>query len=123
MNDDKVGGPVPGSEDSSASSATETTAVVLSAPSGGNMSPPKPPPPPDDGDGDDEGMLRMSFMEHLEELRSRIIKCVWGVAIAFVVSMVFSSQLWDIIRQPAVEALKFLKVVPPRLTTTAPMES
>src|ERR1051326_7732345 len=113
MSDEKAGGPVP-----------ETSqAVVLAAPSGGQISPPKPPAPPDEDGGDDEGMLRMSFMEHLEELRSRIIKCLWGVAVAFVVSMVFSSQLWDIIRAPAVEALKFLKVVPPRLTTTAPMES
>ncbi len=35
--------------------------------------PPPPPPPPsdedDDGDDEEKGMLRMSFMEHLEELR------------------------------------------------------
>jgi sec-independent protein translocase protein TatC len=124
MNDDKVGGPVPGGKDSSASSATETSqAVVLAAPSGGKMAPPRPPPPPpDDGDGNDEGMLRMSFMEHLEELRSRIIKCLWGLGVAFLVSLIFADQLWAIIREPAVEALKYLKVVPPRLTTTAPME-
>src|SRR5512140_1936373 len=42
--------------------------------------PPKPPSPPSggggggDGDGEDEEhMLRMSFLEHLEELRSRIL--------------------------------------------------
>ena len=123
MNDDKVGEPVPGGEGSSASSVTDTTqAVVLAAPSGGKRPPPQPPPPPDDGDGDDEGMLRMSFMEHLEELRSRIIKCLWGVAVAFLVSLIFADRLWDIIREPAVEALKFLKVVPPRLAITAPME-
>lgn len=123
MNDDKAGGPVPGGEGSSASSATETNqAVLVAAPSGGKMSPPRVPPSPPEDDDDDEGMLRMSFMEHLEELRSRIIKCIWGVGIAFLVSLIFADRLWDIIRQPAVEALKFLKVVPPRLAITAPME-
>src|ERR1017187_8579692 len=41
---------------------------------GGGKTPP-PPPPPSGGDGDDEddeGMLRMSFLGHLEELRTRI---------------------------------------------------
>jgi hypothetical protein len=40
---------------------------------GGNtVGPPR--PPSGDEDEEDEGMLRMSFLEHLEELRSRIIK-------------------------------------------------
>ncbi len=68
-------------------------------------------------------MLRMSFMEHLEELRSRIIKCLWGIGIAFLASLIFASQLWDIVSQPAVEALKYLHVVPPRLAMITPMES
>ena len=53
-----------------------------------------PPAPPsgDDEDEDDDGMLRMSFLQHLEELRSRIFKALAGIAIAFVVSLSFSSQ-------------------------------
>src|ERR1700733_6617056 len=56
--------------------------------------PPPPPPPPkppaDDDEDDDEdddpeerGMLRMSFMEHLEELRSVILRSIAGILVAF----------------------------------------
>jgi len=68
-------------------------------------------------------MLRMSFMEHLEELRGRIIKALYGLVIAFVGSLIFAGQLWDIISDPAVEALKHLGVNPPRLAQLTPMES
>lgn len=123
MDDDKVGGPTPESEDSSARDAKAASqTVALTAPSGSRTPPPRVPPPADDSDDDDEGMLRMSFLEHLEELRSRIIKCLWGIGVAFIVSLVFADRLWDVIRQPAVEALTYLKVVPPRLAITAPME-
>jgi sec-independent protein translocase protein TatC len=70
-----------------------------------------PPPPPTDGDeedADDEGMLRMSFLEHLEELRSRIIRCIIGVGVSFTVSLLFSSTLWTFVRQPAKAALSSL---------------
>ena len=32
---------------------------------------------------DDEGMVRMSFLEHLDEARSRILKALAGVGVAF----------------------------------------
>lgn len=103
---------------------TETTAVVVQA---GGAQPPAPPAPPPDADEDDDpeeqGMLRMSFMDHLEELRSRIIKALYGLLVSFVLSLVFAGQLWDIISEPAVSALKHLGVVPPRLVQITPMES
>ena len=68
-------------------------------------------------------MLRMSFMEHLEELRGRILKAVYGLAVAFVLSLAYAGKLWDIISDPAVEALKHLKVDPPMLAQLTPMES
>jgi sec-independent protein translocase protein TatC len=68
-------------------------------------------------------MLRMSFMEHLEELRSRIINALYGLAAAFVFALVFAGKLWDIISDPAVEALKHLHVDPPELAQLTPMES
>ena len=46
-----------------------------------------PPPPPTGGgasppeDDEDEGMLRMSFLEHLEELRRRFIYALSGMEI------------------------------------------
>ena len=53
-------------------------------------------------------MLRMSFLEHLEELRSRIIRSLMGIAVAFVVSMWFSDVLWAFVSKPAITALKTL---------------
>jgi sec-independent protein translocase protein TatC len=78
------------------------------------------PPPPDAEE--EEGMLRMSFLEHLEELRKRIIRALIGSAVAFGVSFLFSDQLWDIIKQPAVSALKELGYEQ-RLVQITPMET
>ena len=89
--------------------------------------PPSPPPPPPTGDDDvedeeEKGMLRMSFMEHLEELRSRLIRALAGLVVAFVVSIGFCKPLWDIVSAPAVVALKHLGYNPPRLVALTPME-
>jgi sec-independent protein translocase protein TatC len=118
MDEEKQGVPSPEGE----VSPVETKAVVVA---GGAQPPalPPPPPPTDDEDPEEQGMLRMSFMEHLEELRSRIIKALYGLVVAFVLSLVFAGQLWDIISEPAVSALKHLGVVPPHLVQITPMES
>jgi len=78
-----------------------------------------PPPPPAD---EEDGMLRMSFLEHLEELRKRIISALLGVAVAFLLSFLFCNQLWDVIKQPAVSALKSLGYEQ-RLVQITPMET
>lgn len=64
----------------------------------------------DGGDGGDEeeGMLRMSFLEHLEELRSRILKMLAGVGVAFVFSLIFADQMWQAVSDPAIAALRQL---------------
>src|ERR1039457_816809 len=95
-------------------------------PGGGGKTPPPPPPPPGGGGGDDdddEGMLRMSFLEHLEELRTRIIRSLMGVAVAFGLSLFYSNQLWDFVCQPAVGALKTLGYNPQNLVQIEPMEA
>jgi sec-independent protein translocase protein TatC len=86
--------------------------------------PPPPPPPPDDDEGgeEEEGMLRMSFMEHLEELRARIIRAVFGVLVAFLISITFCKRLWEIVSAPAVEALTNIGIKPPNLAQISPME-
>ena len=104
--------------------------VALSKPvpspgkSGGGKTPP--PPSGGDGDGDEDGddsyMLRMSFLEHLEELRSRIIRCLLGVAVAFVISILFTDTLWDYVTRPARAALIALHY-PPTLAQITPMEA
>jgi sec-independent protein translocase protein TatC len=68
-------------------------------------------------------MLRMSFMEHLEELRSRIIKALMGIAVAFAVSLTYTYQLWDFVRQPAASALKSLGYAQQDLVQIEPMET
>ena len=62
---------------SSASGSTPVTAVVKATPRSGGGGKTPPPPPADDSDAEDDGMLRMSFLQHLEELRARIIKGAW----------------------------------------------
>lgn len=86
--------------------------------------PPAPPPPSDDdeSDADDEGMLRMSFVEHLEELRTRILRALLGLVGAFLFSMFFTKELWRIVSEPAVAALTHLGVNPPELVAISPME-
>ena len=64
----------------------------------------------------------MSFFEHLTELRSRIVKMVFGVLAAVLVSFSFCNQLWRLIAAPAVEALTALGINPPHLKAITPME-
>ena len=56
----------------------------------------------------DDGMLRMSILEHLEELRARIIRALVGFGAAFVFSMFFSIPLWDAVQAPGLAAFKQL---------------
>ena len=90
--------------------------------------PPKPPPPPpppeddDDGDPEEKGMLRMSFMEHLEELRTRLIRSLMGLVVAFVLCIGFCKDLWLLVSAPAIIALTHLGVNPPNLAQITPME-
>lgn len=109
---------------STANAESISSAVALPA-----QTPPKPPPPPppsdeddDEGDEEERGMLRMSFMEHLEELRTRIIRALMGLVLAFVVSIGFCKPLWNVVSAPAVTALKHLGANPPNLAQITPME-
>ena len=87
-----------------------------------------PPPPPssstkdDDGEDDEEDMLRMSFLEHLEELRSRIIKALVGIGLAFLVSIIFANDLWLLVSEPAVQALTAIGAKP-KLAQIKPMDA
>ena len=48
---------------------------------------------------------RMSFGEHLEELRKVLIKCIIGVAIACGIGFLFANQVMDILNGPLVDAM------------------
>jgi sec-independent protein translocase protein TatC len=95
--------------ESHAAAAVEPAAALVPATStsgGGDTTPPS--STADEGDEDDDGMLRMSFLEHLEELRSRIIKALMGVGVAFLACLIFANEMWDAVRAPAATALKNL---------------
>jgi sec-independent protein translocase protein TatC len=53
---------------------------------------------------DEDGLLRMSFLEHLQELRSRLIRALIGFGVIFLACLAFSDRLWLIVQAPAVEA-------------------
>src|SRR5580658_4067500 len=132
MEDDKQGVPPPEGEGSpeagrpaSDAEVVHTPTVEVVAESGLIRRPPGLPPPPpavDPEDEEEDSMLRMSFMEHLEELRNRIIRALYGLGVAFLFALIFAGKLWDIISDPAVEALKHLHVDPPQLAMLKPME-
>lgn len=47
---------------------------------------------------DDEA--RMTFIEHLAELRTRIIRSATAVFVAFVISYAFSNQIFEVLKRP-----------------------
>src|SRR5215472_15432517 len=74
-------------------------------------------------DDDQAGMLRMSFMEHLEELRARILKALWGFGAIFLVCVLFSYPLFKIVERPGLIALKNTGVPGAHFVQTNVMES
>ena len=59
-------------------------------------------PSPDSTDG----MLSMSIMEHLGELRTRILRALIGLGVAFLLCMIFAVPLWKFVQAPGVAAFK-----------------
>ena len=99
--------------------ANETALVTLPPP----LPPPPPiPPPAEEEDEDDDGMLRMSFLDHLEELRSRLIKAVVGLVVAYAGSLFFAGKLWEIVSEPAASALRAIGAEPD-LAQLEPMDA
>src|SRR3984885_2824112 len=98
------------------------TAVTLGG--GGSRTPPPPPPDDDDeDDGEEHGMLRMSFLEHLEELRSRIIKALYGFGVVFLACVFFSNDLFRIIKAPGDAAMKATGIPGAGFISIDPMEN
>ena len=44
----------------------------------------------------------MTFIEHLEELRKRVIKCIIGVSVGFIVSYIYSKELFSLLMRPLI---------------------
>jgi sec-independent protein translocase protein TatC len=76
------------------------------------------PPPPDDDD-DEVGSGKMSFLEHLDELRKRIVNSCIAIAVGVVLTFAFIDKIFNYLLAPTRRAL------PPgvRLIYTQPGEA
>ena len=56
-------------------------------------------------------MTRMSFLEHLEELRTRIIQTLIGLAVAYALCLLLATQLFGWMTEPVKRAFVMLQAV------------
>jgi sec-independent protein translocase protein TatC len=106
------------------STSSENLSLMPAGAGGGTPPSTQKPAPPQPGDEDyeDENMLRMTFLEHLEEMRSRIISALYGFGVAFLLCILFANQLWTIVSAPAIDALHKIGANPAKLVINEPME-
>jgi len=64
-----------------------------------------PAPPDDDSDVDDEGGGKMSFLDHLDELRRRLVACALALAVGTLVAFAFIDRIFGFIMRPLYERL------------------
>ncbi|MDA1311818.1 MAG: twin-arginine translocase subunit TatC [Acidobacteria bacterium] len=110
---------------------SEKAAVDTAEPEPAQAAPPPPPPPVEDEDVEDdddheEGMSRMSFLEHLEELRTRIIRALIGLGLAYAIALTAKDYLFQLMRHPFDEAVATIKLTSPdvviQLVALTPIE-
>src|SRR5262245_25603478 len=79
------------------------------------------PVPPDEPEGEDEGSAagKMSFLEHLDEFRKRILNACIGIAVGIAGSIFFLDPLYDFLTGPAIRTLP----AGGKLIYTQPMEA
>jgi sec-independent protein translocase protein TatC len=58
-----------------------------------------------DDDEQDEGEAKMSFLEHLDELRKRIIWAAVSIGVGFAIAFLFIQQLFDFVMKPLAAGL------------------
>ncbi len=66
---------------------------------------PAPPPPVDDDEPDDEAGAKMSFLEHLDELRKRLIVSALSLVGGFLVALLFIDRVFGFIMRPLQQVL------------------
>jgi sec-independent protein translocase protein TatC len=70
------------------------------------------PAPDDDRDPDDDNAAdKMSFLEHLDELRKRLIGCAYSLLFGCAIAFIFVGQLQEFILQPLVSYLPNGKII------------
>ncbi len=71
---------------------------------------------------DDGPSGQMSFLDHLEELRTRILRALIAIAVAFVICWVFVQDIFVIVSQPVLEALEASGSTSEALVFTSPTQ-
>lgn len=67
----------------------------------------------------EEELASMGFWEHLEELRTRLLRILAGVAAGYLAALVFAESMWMAIQEPAAAVLQRLGY-PPYLVVLDP---
>ncbi|RPI26922.1 MAG: twin-arginine translocase subunit TatC [Acidobacteria bacterium] len=117
-----LGEPAQATETESPAESAETSEVPAPAPA--EPPAPAPPPPPstpveeegEEGEDDAEGRelgARMTFLEHLDELRRRILYSIIGLSVGFAVCWVFREEIFHFIRRPIDDVVKQLVMTKP----------
>lgn len=93
-------------------------------PAGSGSSAP-PPPPDDEGEDEEDDMARMSFLEHLDELRTRLLRALGGLVAVYVVCIAFAPDLLAFVLTPfyaAVDAITTPDGTAIKVISTRPLE-
>jgi sec-independent protein translocase protein TatC len=71
---------------------------------------------------DDFSGKQMSFLEHLEELRQRLVRSAISVFVGFLICFYFSDNIYAFLARPITETLASLNL-PPKLVMTNPVDA
>ena len=74
------------------------------------------------GERDDDALPAMSFLQHLEELRRRIIYSLIAVGIAFLLCWKFAGRIYELMQKPIVDVLH-KNNLPDKLVVLAPTDA
>jgi sec-independent protein translocase protein TatC len=101
------------SEDTPALLPENTAALAPLEPAAGLLPPPPPGPPPGSHSRDDEfpGEVEMPLLDHLEELRRRILRSLLALVVAAAACLVFVRPLVRLLEMPA-QGIRFLQLAP-----------
>ena len=111
-------------DDPHASGPADSGSEGRAKPAGSGSSAP-PPPPDDEGEDDEDDMARMSFLEHLDELRTRLLRALGGLVAVYVVCIAFAPDLLAFVLTPfyaAVNAITTPDGTAIKVISTRPLE-
>ncbi len=74
------------------------------------------------GERDEDSLPAMSFLQHLEELRRRIIYSLIAVGVAFLACWKYSGKIYELMQKPIVDVLR-ANHLPDKLVVLAPTDA